>query len=182
MKRVTNIKVLIIIFVLATIVNYLETGSLVETIKPWGIMIGMFLLGVVVIIGLIFLEGWIKVFAAKKRPNFFEDMQSALRSILWPLGFGERHGSFSGTSRNRFGERYLETRYTEYSNDEYSVILTHNITDTEYFIDAGKSKVADEQETPQPDFIVHCDNLRMDKFKNEAIAKLNEWLKEKRIR
>jgi hypothetical protein len=109
-----------------------------------------------------------KVKAEKSRPNFFEEMQSALGSTLLPLDFKEK------------GEQNGWIKKVEYSRHEFVVSLSTHIADQEYSISASsKSEIKDGQKSNIHDFLVYGVLSKPDEFKNEAIAKLNEWLIEK---
>ena len=177
MNRRFNPVVTIVVAALVVIILYFASSwKMFDTFVAYfktslGILIGLVLLGVVAVVGSIWVRSWSHANTTKKRPNFFEEMQSVIRATLLPLGFEEKEGS----GRSRFAE---------YSKDEFSVCLTLDIMDSIYYVTASRnSKVADDQRKPKPDFTVECDNLgKADEFKSESIAKLKEWLIEKRVR
>lgn len=177
MNQKFNPTVIIVGLLLIGIILFIDpSGKLLDTIASYakigiGGVIGLVLLAIVILGLLTLVSGLFRASAEKKRPNFFEEMQSALRSILLPLGFEEREGS--GRSR-----------YAEYSRDEFSVWLTLDIMDSIYYVTASQNpEVADNQKTSEPDFTIECVDLRKaDEFKSESIAKLNEWLIKKRVR
>ena len=124
------------------------------------------MIGIVVVVGLIVLYLVFSIFlasrAVSKRPHFYEELQTALREILIPLGFDERNGP-GGRARSVI-----------FSRDIYSITLLHDIMDSLYHV-----TVATNSET---DFSLDGHISEADKLKSDTIKELNDWLVKQDVR
>ena len=116
--------------------------------------------------------------ARKKHPDFFEEMQSALRSILLPLGFKEQ----------KLKERAIDYRepetWADFKRDEYIVSLWLYHLAPSYSIGAWHWKKSEKGRRKKvEDFsLERWEISEADEFKSVAIEKLNEWLVEQGIK
>lgn len=104
-------------------------------------------------------------------PNPFDEISTHLQNTLLPLGFEQKE--------KRSGR--MEGIY--YSNGKFLVWISINVLDKDLF--AGASSSADpttEQAVSTPDFEVACLDGNEDKFKNDFLAKLTEWLEQQGIK
>ena len=171
MKKIIKSVLITIALVIAACILLLVVPSEIITAimdNPL-ILFGGLILAVIIFLTVL---AWIgtpaKFKAEKSRPHFFEEMQSALGFTLLPLGFIEK------------GEQNGWIKKVEYSRDEFVVSFSKHIADQEFWISASsKSETKDGQKSNVHDFQVYGVLSKPDEFKNEAIAKLNEWLIEK---
>ena len=99
--------------------------------------------------------------AIDTRPDFFEEMQSMLRTNLIPLGFRESKGPMG------------RMRTVVYTNGNLSVKLDLDIMDSLYYLQAGSNL---ESGSFLMDFFLEGHISQAGKFKDDSMAHLNEWL------
>ena len=165
--------------VLLAVVVWIISPAFSDTVELYvkiilGSIAGLVVLGIIVLGLLIWTSEVSQSNAQKKRPYFFEEMQSALQTILLPLGFEMKEGM--GWA-NR-------TKFLTFTRNEFTVAFWLEVLDSIYHVEMScKSEVVDGEKRPVPDLSLECVDLRtMDEFKNETINKLNEWLIEKGVR
>lgn len=165
--------------VLITIALVIAAGIFIA-VEPSGKLLNaildnpLIIYGCLILIAIIFLMVMTGVSVAgqskvsKRRPNFFEEMQLVLDSTLLPLDFKDKR------------EQDGWIRKVEYSREAFVVSFSSHIADQEYWISASsRSEIKDGKKSQIHDFQVHGHLSKPDEFKNEALAKLNEWLIEK---
>ena len=178
-RKFNLITTLIGLFLVISVLSYMDDFGLLNFLRPyirmaWIVLGGLILLGVIVL-------GLLNLFRSKDRkeavsrhPDFFKEMHSELLAILPPLGFDEQEGMGWG---NR-------TKFVKFIRDEFTVSLWLEVLDSIYHVDmSSKSEVVNGEKRPVLDSSFECFDLtKVDEFKSESIAKLNEWLIEKRVR
>jgi len=125
-------------------------------------LIGIAGLVVVIIVASFFSES---SRAERKRPKFFEEMQSTLRSILIPVGFSEVEGSDNP-----------HNRYVSFLRSPLRVILSLDPSDGIYSVYTTSVFYKDKHDKKPDDFSIEGTIFHPDGFKNQVLAKLNEWL------
>jgi hypothetical protein len=172
MKQIFVSRLITLALVIAVVIFIAVEPSrkLLNTIldNPFICFVGLVLIPVTYLIVMLLVTSAGEAKVSKSRPNFFEEMKSALDSTLLPLGFKEKE------------ERTGWIREAKYSHNEFVVSLLTHDADLEFSLSASrKSEIKDGQKIPIDDFLVNGHLSKPDEFKSEAIAKLNEWLIEK---
>lgn len=183
-KRKTDrivISAFLAVFVLASIVWFIDpTGNLFRTVMAYSVFVIAGVLGLVCLYGLFLVIRlvWagglpirgLTISGNIEDPDLFNEMQFALGGVLRPLGF-------TLVTQGHQGDKYAD-----FTKDEFHVALSwEDKTCWLYLID--KSDVFDGKKRHNPDLTVKCSNIRKaEEFKSETIAKLNEWLIEKKLK
>lgn len=167
------------LFLVISALSYVDDFGLLNFLRPYirvaWLGLGWLILLGVIVLGLLGLRRSKDTKnALKKHPDLFKEMHTELNAILLPLGFDEREGD-GWASR---------TKFVEFTRDEYTVSLWLDVLDSIYHVDmSSKSETIYKEKRPLPDSTVECFDLtKADEFKSESIAKLNEWLNNKRVR
>jgi hypothetical protein len=166
-KRLSEVILLIAILGVTYLLIVLDpSGNLFENImsKASYLVLGLFII-LLIAGGLVFLLFIFQSFrtwgADAKHPNFFEEIQSLLRTELIPLGFEESKGPMG------------RMKDVEYTQGNLSVKLSLDIMDSLYYLSARSDK---EKGSYFTDFSLEGHISEADKFKSDSMARLNGWL------
>ena len=159
---------------------YINTEKILRTIY-----VALPVMGILYVVVRFVRYRWINKDAIKVRkearnthPEFFEEMQSVLRSILLPLGFQEE----------KVKKRDVDIRepktYVDFKRDKFTVSLWFYMIDSSYNLDAWhwKKREKDRRKKVNDFSLEGWDISEADEFKSVAIKKLNEWLVEQSIK
>jgi hypothetical protein len=180
MNHKVNPKVFIVVVSLLVAITLMDpSGKLLDSVVSFfkrfmGSVIGLVFLGIVVLGLIIWVGGLFRANPQEKHPDFFEEMQSTLRSILIPLGFDEKAG---------WGVSNL-TNYVDFTQGDFAVAFWLDRRDSIYHLDvSSRSEVVNNEKRPVPDFSIECASRKeTDEFKSNSMAKLDAWLVKQNLR
>ena len=116
--------------------------------------------------------------ARKQHPEFFGEMQSALRSILLPLDFEEQE------IKTRDADRREPKKCANFKRGEFTVTLWFYYLNSSYGLETWhwKKNEKGRRKKVKGFSIEGWDITEADKFRNLSVEKLNEWLVEQGIK